>query len=159
MEPEFMERTWHSIGYLAERLQELEDVEDLAKPKVWDMIESAQLDIMTLKLVLYIRGTDLEAERERALFEGAIIRHLTDAIQQRGWRYYIARDGNYNALPTAGVWDEGNERIDEHSTAKSEAEALLTVYVAAIEAEMADKVTLKGQVDPAIRSLDTFSLE
>jgi hypothetical protein len=98
-------------------------------------------------------------ERERALFEGSIIRHLGGGIQQRGWRYYIAYDGSNDAMPAAGVWDEGNEQIDEHSTAKSEAEALLMVYVAALEAEMADRLILNSLVDPAVRSLDTQSLE
>ncbi len=62
-------------------------------------------------------------------------------------------------MPAAGVWDESNEQIDEHSTAESEAEALLMVYVAALDAEMAEEVILNSQVDPVIRSLDIKSLE
>jgi hypothetical protein len=155
MEPEFMKRTWSSLDYLVDRLRELEDVEGQDGPKVWEMVEASRLDIMTLKLIFHIRGTDLGVERERALFEGSIIRHLGDGIQQRGWRYYIAYDGYNDAMPAAGVWDEWNEQIDEHSTAKSEAEALLMVYVAALEAEMADRLILNSLVDPAVLSLDT----
>ena len=159
MEPEFLKRTQSSLDYLVDRLRELEEAEGLDGPMVWEMIEAARLDIMTLKLILHIRGTDLGVERERALFEGSVIRHLGDGIQQRGWRYYIAYDGTNDAMPAAGVWDESNEQIDEHSTAESEAEALLMVYVAALDAEMADKVILNSQVDPVIRSLDIKSLE
>jgi hypothetical protein len=159
MEPESMKRSCHGIDYLMDRLQELEDVEGLDRPKVWEMIEATRLDIVALKLMLHVRGTDLEMDRERAMFEGSIIRHLGDGIQQRGWRYYIAYDGYNDAMPAAGVWDEGNEQIDEHCTATSEAKALLMAYVAALEAEMAGRIILNSQVAQAIRFLDTQSLD
>ncbi len=158
---------WMVLEPLIDRLRELEDAEEPDKPKVWEKIEATHLDIITLKLFLHLRGSDLEIERERALFEGAVMKYVDDAIQQRGWRYYVARDGNYiEHLPegryimsSAGVWDENNEKLDEHSTAITEAEALLMVYVTAIEKMIKIKVAINGRTNQAIGWVNITSFE
>jgi hypothetical protein len=168
MDSELTVRAWISLEPLIDRLRELEDAEELDKPKVWEKIEATHLDIMTLKLFLHVKGSELEIERERALFEGAVMKYMGDAIQQRGWRYYVARDGNNTEhlpeghqfiMPSAGVWDEYNEKIDEHSTAITEAEALLTAYIAALENGITNKAAINGRTNLVIGSVDTTSFE
>ena len=168
MDSELTVRAWIRLEPLIDRLRELEDAEEPDKPKVWEKIEATHLDIMTLKLFLHVRGSDLEIEREKALFEGAVMKYMGDAIQQRGWRYYVARDGNNTEhlpegyqciMPSAGVWDENNEKIDEHSTAITEAEALLTVYIAALRNRITNKAAINGRTNPVMGSVDTTSFE
>ncbi|MDD1758299.1 MAG: hypothetical protein LUQ22_06155 [Methanotrichaceae archaeon] len=168
MDSELTVRAWIRLEPLIDRLRELEDAEEPDRPKVWEKIEATHLDIMTLKLFLHVRGSDLEIEREKALFEGAVMKYMGDAIQQRGWRYYVARDGNNTEhlsegheciMPSAGVWDENNEKIDEHSTAITEAEALLTVYIAALRNRITNKAAINGRTNLVMGSVDTTSFE
>ena len=168
MDSELTVKAWLCLEPLIDRLRELEDAEEPDKPKVWEKIEATHLDIMSLKLFLHNRGNNLEIEHEKALFEGAVMKYMGDAIQQRGWRYYVARDGNNTEhlpegneciMPSAGVWDENNEKIDEHSTAISEAEALLTVYISALESRITNKAAMNGRTNLVIGSVDTTSFE
>ena len=71
--------------------------------------------------------------------DDTIVGCVSRGIAARGWNYYVGIDGNDfdqetgERLPGAGIWN--NENLDEAWAGDSPAKAILTAYLAAIEAQ------------------------